>query len=356
MNHLIQEMEDGKLGKKVGITTGSKEIDEMILGIRKGSSVIVAAKEKVGKSKWTRYHFIVQPYLNFLKTGQNVNWVLFSLEEPRVKVEADIISALIYHFYGQVISRNLILGTELKDGKPVIITPEQEALVHKVYFEHIELLFGKFDREGTQLEPGMIEFYGTKVTPTQYEAILIDYAKKFGNLVYTEIPEKNSLGNTVIKKVISNFVPHTDTTPIVIVDDLRLLKKEGGNKETVDAALDVGVNLTQTLKWFFILGIIHLNRENTDYKRIEAVGKNKYYPDSSLIKDTGNAGERAHFVITIHDPQAPGFETPTYFNQKVLPGDRSIHLVASRDTEFPRHCSTNFNGATITFQNYKKIG
>ena len=119
----------------------------------------------------------------------------------------------------------------------------------------------------------------------------------------------------------------------------------------------IEVELTQILKWYFIIGVLHLNREFSDYKRIESIGKNKYYPDTSLIKDSGNPGERKHFVFALFNPSDPGFEIGVHFNFKV-PADgsyRSIHLIASRNTKYPQHARCSFLAEAITFQNYTYV-
>lgn len=359
MNNLIAEMEYGLQGKRIGLTTGSPMLDRMTLGIRHGTSWLIAAKEKVGKSKWTRFHLLVEPYLKGILGGaKEVRWIYFSLEEPRVKVEADVCSALIYKEYGISISRNKMLGTYLdEEGMPVFLDAGEQAIVRDTYKKHIIPLFGEHCPDsGEQLTPGLIEFYETDITPAKYEGILIDYAERHGEIVYKTVKEK--VGNSLVdRKIISNFIPSDDTLPVVIMDDYRLLDGVGSKKEIIDSAFQIEVSLTQKFKWFFFAGIMHLNRDNLNYKRIESIGKNRYYPDSSLVKDSGNGGERKHTVITLFNPMDPGFDCDTHFNYE-LPEDntyRSVHLVASRDTPYPQHLRTSFEAEHIHFVNYERI-
>lgn len=364
MNNLLAEMELGLTGKKVGLTTGSSVLDRMLLGIRKGASIVVAAKEKVGKSKWTRYHFIVQPYLKeVLKNNKRVKWILFTLEEPRVKVEADVTSALIKHFYNKTVTRATILGEDLdQDGKPKLITREQQDLVRLVYHEHIIPLFGEHDPDtGLQIKKGLITTHEVPMSPTEYKDVLIKYAERYGTPIYKEVTRKKGGKTLVESREILNFTPQDDTTCIVIVDDYRLMKADKGGsseeKAIVDAAIKTEVELTQRLKWFFFCGIIHLNRENTDYKRIETIGANRYFPDASLIFGTSSAAQRKHAVVTLYNPEETVLDSPLHFNY-TLPGDgtyRSCHLVTSRDVVFPQHARATFDGGTITFEEYEKI-
>ena len=299
MNNLLEEVRLGKEGKRIGGTTGSLILDACTLGIRKGVLGGVVAKEKVGKSKWVRYHYIVAPYIHGILKEKEYRWLLFSLEEPRVKVEADICSALIYHFYGEKISRNLMLGIAIDEyHNPIVVTDAQEQLIEKVYNDHIIPLFGTWTSEGQQITPGLIQFEGNKVTPSQYQAKLEQFAALNGDLKYANIPEITESGTTRMRKEIVNFVPHdADMIPIVIMDDYRLMRKESGTKDTIDRALEVEVDITQKMKWFFFMGILHLNRDLTNFERIASIGKNMYYPDTSLIKDTGNFGERKHLFL-----------------------------------------------------------
>ncbi len=356
MPDLLTQIEKGLSGENYGRTTGSISIDKMTLGISKGMNGLIVAKEKVGKSKWARYHYIVQPYLLGTLKGQKYRWVLFTLEEPRYMVEADVCSALIYELYGQTISRNLMLSRQRNaEGEVQFMTDEQYKLVVDTYEKHIVPLFGRYSKDNTQIQKGLIETYETEVTPKEYEEILIKFASLHGDLIYSKVHQKNALGEDLVTKKLTNFVPYDEEIiPIVIVDDYRSFKKVNGDKQTIDDIMAREVQLTQTLNWYFILGVLHLNREYTDFKRIEQIGRANYYPDTSLIKDSGNPGERKHWVMALFNPRDPAFDTPMHMGHKV-PKDgsrRSIHLIASRNTVYPQHAICSFNGETITFKSY----
>lgn len=338
--NLLSEIEEGQRGKRHGLTTGSPLIDKMILGIRKGTTVLVAAKEKVGKSKFVRYHWILQPYLKeVLAKGKQVEWLLFTLEEPRFKVEADIVCGLC-HAEGTFISRSKMLGEESdEEGNLLRLTSKELDLIKRMYETHIIPLFGEFDDE-RQISKGLVTTYEHSIDPTRYGNILLNYAVEKGAKI-----EKVDGHLNVIE------FNKPDIHPIVIVDDYRLFNSS--NKESLDATFQIEVDITQKFKWFSIVGIMHLNRVFTDYNRIQTMGPGKYYPDSSMIKDTGNGGERKHSVITLFNPSDPVFEIPVHFGTKVTPDYRSVHLVTSRDTQYPLHATCSFNG--FAFNNYKNV-
>ena len=359
--NLIHEMKKGLEGRAIGRSTGSKFLDTATLGIRAGASWLIAAAEKTGKSKWSRYHLVVQPYLQYLKSKHEfpTEWIIFSMEETRIRYEADVCAALIHEESGVIIPKARILGYDLtEDGDPILLSAEEQALVIECYNKHILPLFGEYDAEtGKQITPGLITFYEYKITPNDLEYTLKEYAKNKGTIRYIKERRETENGPINVTRV-NSFVPHNPNLQvIVIIDDYRLLKKQGNNKQTVDAAFEVVVDISQQFKWFFIAGIMHLNRENTDQKRIERIGKNRYYPTADLIKDTGNGGERMHAVLTLFNPKSPAFGMKRHFNH-TLPDDdsyRSVHLVTSRDTIFPVSARFNFNGATCRCVDYEKI-
>jgi hypothetical protein len=320
--NLLREIEDGQRGKKLGLTTGDLILDKMLLGIRKGTTTLIASKEKVGKSKFVRHHWILQPYLKeVLGNKKNVKWILLTLEEPRYKVEADIISGLCM-VEGMYIPRSKMLGEDIDaDGRLAKLNQSEFDLIKRMYETHIIPLFGEHDENGT-IQEGLVTTYEHSMTPARYNKILTDFAE-------------------------SNL----DTHPIVIVDDYRLFSNS--DKTSLDLTFQIEVDITQKYKLFSIVGIMHLNRSNVDFNRIQAIGPGRYYPDSSLIKDTGNGGERKHSVITLFNPSDPGFEIPVHFGTKVKPDYRSVHLVTSRDTQYPMHAQCSFNG--FSFTNYKSV-
>ena len=339
---LVYMMELGLEGKNIGVTTGEPLLDNFTLGIRKGTITAIAAMEKVGKSKFTRYHHIFHPYINYLKTGKKVNWRIYSLEETIKGVTADLSSTLIKHFSNGTIPKKRIMGTEMdKEGNQVKLTIEEQILVRRINIDHVQPLFGVYEKE-RQIKPGLIEFTSNPVTPKQFEMDCLSYLNKRGRVVFEQ--------GAPIK-----YEPNEDILNIFIVDDVRLMKKIGDEKQTVDAVIEVMVNQCQNLNEIAFIPIIHLNRTAVDWQRLKEIGKQHFYPSADLIKSTANVSERAHQVITLHNPNAPGFETPLFFGKHTKPNQRSIHLVTSRDTEFPNHLLCNFDGATNHFTNYQVI-
>ena len=357
--NLLTEIKKGQEGLRIGATTGSPVLDKMTLGIRPGTSIAIAAKEKVGKSKFVRWHYIVQPYLKeVLAKNTEIRWILFTLEEPRFKVEADITCALIYEIYGKEITRSKLLGEDIDDeGAPIKLTFDELSLIERVYKEHILVLFGEYDEDGHQLRPGLIETHESDITPSKFESILLEFAKFYGELETKKVV-RNVRNKLVESEEIVSFKKNFDVLPIVIVDDYRLFTEEPGYKETksiIDETIRVQVMMTQRIKFFAFIGIIHLGRESTDYERIKAVGTMYYFPEARHVMDSSVPAQRAHTVITLLNPSDTGFPIKVHFNEKVKPNMRGIHLVASRDTPFPQHAHCDFDGGVCSWSDYRLL-
>lgn len=357
--NLLTEIQRGQEGLRIGATTGSVVLDRMTLGIRAGTSIAIAAKEKVGKSKFVRWHYIVQPYLKeVLLKDNDIRWILITLEEPRFKVEADVACALMSELYNVEISRSLMLGETIdEDGNPIKLKYNEIELIKEVYTKHIIPLFGEYDEDGNQLSPGLIETYESDITPSKFESILMDFANMYGELETRKV-SRNVRGKIIQSEEIISFHQNSKVLPIVIIDDYRLFTEEPGFTETkkiIDETVRIQVTMTQRIKFFAFVGIIHLGRESTDYERIKAVGTMYYFPEARSIMDSSVPAQRAHTVITLLNPSDTGFPIKVHFNKKVKPNTRGIHLVASRDTPFPQHAHASFNGGVCKLTEYELL-
>lgn len=374
-----KKLEQGKKGANFGLPMGIPKLDRAVGGVQRSSIFGIAAGPKGGKTTLVDFCFLINPFLYYLeqlKAGKTINieWIYFSFEISRVKKEFKLATFFMNHDYGIThfihkgkkfeISPNYLEGKiKDEDDEPIIIQPEHEAILLKIYEERIIPLFGEFDNEGEQIKKGLITFIEAKENPTGLRNTIGEYSANQGTWKKEKYTHKftdakgRSLTEEREKRI--GYTPNDpDKYTIIITDHLRKIPKERGFtlKETVDKYIEYQVEFRNWCGFTFV-DIIHLNRSMSDTDRIKYM-KEFLYPTGDDIKETGNLSEEADYIITMLDPLDEKFNIDKHFGLEIrdsegfelFPGYRSIHLVESRDTECPVHFRTIMKGNINTFE------
>lgn len=340
-----------------GLTTGKRVIDKAINLIQPGQSIAVAASNKVGKSKWTREHFILGPYIKEVVERKekglepkNIRGFYYSLESSLEEVIADVSAYLIYHFYGEKIEKEIILGRKVDDnGDRIELTEEQMDLVTLCTRDHIIPLFGQYIN-GKKVKEGIWHIITSPDNPTGVWKELMAYADTIGTIQKEKYKTKTEQGTVITKERITGFKYNEPTFVIVIIDDVRLLSGERGfsRKEIIDKWCEYTIDLCEKFK-FTIVNIVHTNRKEGDLEALKYYG-DKYFPTENDTKDSGNIGERMKIMFTLFNPVL--YNIKMHFDRKVASYGgryRSVHLVLSRDTQAPQTFQSEFFGDISSF-------
>lgn len=327
-----------------------------------------------GKSTFTDYAFVIQPFLQAMEKGIPIEWIYFSFELDRVSKEFDFATYFLYNDYGiekiQLdegitytyggetstvidLSPDYLRGRLQDDNGNIIkVKKEIEDVLKVVYQNRIIPLFGEFSSNGIQLKKGLILFVEEKDNPTGLKKFLMEHAQSSGRFVKSS----SKFNNRITGYEASN----PDKYTIIITDHLRKLIPERGwgMKQTVDKYIEYSVELRNWCGYTFA-HIIHTNRNMSDIERIK-YNKNELYPTSEDIKDTGNLSEDADYVFTMFNPNDDKFKITTHFDLPLkdrkgnpfYPNMRTIHLVESRHCIFPQHFRTEMRG---NIKSFKKI-
>lgn len=366
--NFIEEYKKGQSGKNKGLFMGKglANISNFINGIQKKRMYGVGAGPKVGKSTFVDYGFVIEPYLYALENNLDVEWIYYSFEIDRVSKEFDFAAFFLYHDYGILnvqldegitvkgesvieLSSNYLRGRLLDDNGKVIVVKENifEAL-QKVYIDRIVPLFGEWSDKGTLITPGKIEFIEEKDNPTGIYKDLKKHAAKNGHFI------TNNVGRVIGYNRTSNADRHT----IVIIDHMRKLRLERGFllKQTVDKMSEYMVELRNWCDYTFV-PIIHTNRNLADTGKLSFAG-DELFPTSDDVKDTGNLAEDCDFFFTMFNPNDDKYKLKKHFkvvlrdskNNLFYPDLRTVHLVESRHTFFPKHFKTRMLGNVKAFE------
>lgn len=378
MSNFIQEYLKGQRGGNKGLPMGPglEHVSKAINGVQKGMMIGVAASPKVGKSTFTDYAFVIQPYLDSLISRAKVKWTYFSFEMDRITKEFDFAAFFLYHDHGIrlvilpegvtingehsiEISSSYLRGRVQDDnGETIKVNDEVFKLLQQVYEQRIVPLFGRYDEKGIKTQDGAIDFIEQKENPTGLRIKLLEKAEKDGTFLYQEFVDKEGHSG---KKIIG-YTPNDPTLlHIVVTDTIRKIPKERGftMKETIDKYLEYTTEIRNQCQYTFI-HIIHLNRSMADVQRMKMLG-DMLYPTPEDIKDTGNLSEECDHLFTLFDPNDDKYNLDTHFGVTIkdahknilYPNMRTIHLVESRHVAFPQHFRVEMEGNIKNFNQLK---
>lgn len=366
--NFVTTFKEGKSGNAIGLTTGIPMLDVALNGIHRKYTYAIAAAPKVGKTTLADFCFLLSPYLQAEKEGtlDKIKWTYFSFEIDRISKEFKFAAFFMYHDYDVAtfqykgktypMSQDYLMGRLLhRDGdliEPILVTPEHEEMLKKIYEKRIVPLFGRYNDKGIRVNEGLIDYIEVADTPTNIRKVVIDYANKHGTFNYENYQVLDNNGNKISKKRMVSYVPGDPLAyHFFIIDHIRKFKREKGlsMKENIDKWLEYQTELRNVCKFTFI-DIIHLNRGLSNIDRLKYMS-NVIYPTADDIKDSGNVSEETTALLTMFNPGDEKYNIETHFgtNVKAHPHYRSIHLADSRYTECPQHIQTNMYGGINTF-------
>lgn len=359
------EFKKGQQGGNKGLPLGSglENISHAINGTQKGRIISVAAAPKTGKSTFTDYAFLIQPYLYSLENDVEIEWIYNSYEIDRVSKEFDIATYFLFHDFNisfieldngvtkkgvSVIplSSDYLRGRILDDkGNLIKVNDFVKECLKKVYANRIIPIFGEYNDQGLQTKEGVVDFISERDNPTGVYKYLLEHAKKNGSFV------------TQGKRLVSYTLNNPDKYTIIITDHLRKLIPERGYnlKQTVDKFVEYTVILRNLCQYTFI-HIIHTNRNLADSER-KKYAKDMLYPQSEDIKETGNLSEDSDYVFTMFNPNDDRYNLNKHFGKEIkdrdgnllYPNMRTVHLVESRHCEYPQHFRVDMRGNLKSF-------
>jgi hypothetical protein len=377
MNFIIT-FKKGQEGHSKGLSMGEGliEIDRAINGVQRGMIYGMAAAPKAGKSTMADYGFIIEPYLDSIKTGVDFRVIYNSYEIDRVNKEFDFASHFLDrdHDISNVdlpdgvfkdkcsnipMSSGYLMGRMQDDeGELIKVSDEIKEKLKIVYLERIIPLFGEYNDNGEQTKKGIIHFLSNRDNPTGIRNEIIEYAEKIGTFSYHHFKNKEGIP---LKRTVGYKPNNPQIFVMVVTDHLRKVMLERGFnlKQTVDKTIEYSVELRNWCNFSF-LHIIHLNRSMTDITRLKYAA-DLLYPNSDDIKDSGNLAEEADFMFTMFNPNDERYGLTKHFGEKIkdshgneiYPNMRTLHLVENRHGDYPKHFRLDMFGNVKRFEKLK---
>ncbi len=358
MSNFIEEYKRGRRGVNVGLPLGPglEELTGAINGLQGGMIYTVASAPKVGKSTLVDYGFLVQAWLAATARGVPIRFVYYSFEIDRVSKEFDLVAMFLRLDHGLTrvempwggsvpVSGGYLRGrVSAPGGGPLPIPDRVFELVKGVYARRVVPLFGEYAADGSRLREGACDVVERKGTVEDIGLGLQERLARFGTfrrgaagLGYDRVDERQMV--------------------VIIIDHLRrVLPARGATmKQTIDGLLEREVELRNACGATFV-NVIHMNRDLAAPGNLRLYS-DRIFPTPENIKDSGNASEDSDYVLTMFNPNDDRYNLGKFFGHRIrgkrrerlYPELRSIHLVESRHTDYPRHILVNMDGAQKTF-------
>jgi replicative DNA helicase len=265
VKRLLENIESGKKGRNIGISTGMTTLDSVIFGIQRKYLYTIGADTAGGKTSFAIDTFVY----NLIKNGGDKNLAIlyYSFEMSGDILYAKLLARRIYDEYGEVITYEDILSLT----KP--ISNEQAALVEMA----TPWLLSLEDK---------VTIYDKALSPNGIYATCKQWLKRFGTFV--DIAEHKE--------------EYVEDDPsqyrVVVIDHVGLITGPGSKKEKIDLTTDYLISFRNKCG---ITGIFvqQLNRNAKSMDR-----KTNGYELIQLddFKDTSGTTDASEVVIALYFP------------------------------------------------------
>ena len=207
VNRLFENIEEGRRGRNIGISTGLPVIDSLIYGIQRKYLYTIGADTSGGKTSFAIDVFVY----NLLKNAGNtpVSILYYSFEMSSDILFAKILSLYIFDTFGQIISYQEILSlTEaISDEKFFYIEKAKDWLLNVQ--EHVTI-------------------YDKALSPGGIYATCKEWLKNFGTFVQIDEHKEHYEDN------------EENAYKVVLIDHVSLISGPGTKKEKIDFLKKIG--------------------------------------------------------------------------------------------------------------------
>ena len=265
VKRLLENIESGKEGKNIGISTGMPIIDSVVYGIQKKYLYTVGADTSGGKTSFAIDIFVY----NLIKNAgtKPIAILYYSFEMSSDILFAKLLSRYIFDAFGEVVTYEDILSLT----KP--ISDEHLSLVEKATPWLLEL-------------ESKVTIYDKALSPNGIYATCKQWLKSFG--IFVEIAEHK-------EEYLEN---DPEQYKVVVIDHVGLISGPGSKKEKIDLTVDYLISFRNKCG---ITGIMvqQLNRNSKSMDR-----KTNGYELIQLddFKDTSGTTDASEVVIALYYP------------------------------------------------------
>lgn len=249
-NDFIHQIQRGRLGQNIGISTGIKGLDRYTYGIHPGRYYLIGADSGVGKTTMSDFIFVLSAIEQAKRLKKKIKIFYCSFEIGKTDKIARWCSYYIFNKYKIRLPSDYFLGRI--EGK--LLTPEHFPLVQEAY-AWIDNLMGP---------DGVIKFMDIMMHPTMiFEGIIDGYYAEHGTVKRDNVTGKEKASGK--HGYVRGFTPNIgeeETEVILMIDHMALANVEQGldTKGIMDRLSKYGV----VLKNLFRTTIVMIQQFSTD--------------------------------------------------------------------------------------------
>lgn len=316
--NLYNSIKKGKQGFNQGLSTGMPKLDSLIYGVQRRWINVVAGDSGSGKSSFTLYTQVYQPFKQYMENPTiDIHFLLFSFEMSSEVLLAKLLSMYIYDKYNKIISYQQILSLDS------VISDEDLGLVISC-----EPWLKKFE--------SLSEIVDKPVTAKGLYGYCKGWSQKFGE--YKE-------GEKVGEYINTEYIPNNENQYlIVVVDHIKLLTTNTGHtsKQEIDEACDYLIYFRNKCN-FTITIVQQLNR---NFKSDERRAQGMQLLQLNDLSDSSGTSNAAEAVIGIFYPYREKMGVCEGYNIRQLKHKfRLIQLLKHRFGQADKSIGCNFMGS-----------
>lgn len=265
VNRLFENIEEGKKGRNIGISTGLPMIDSLIYGIQRKYLYTIGADTSGGKTSFAIDVFVY----NLLKNAGDtpVSILYYSFEMSSDILFAKILSLYIFDTYGQIISYQEILSlTEtISDEKFFYIEQSKDWLLD--IQKHVTI-------------------YDKALPPGGIYATCKEWLKRFGTFVQIDEHREDYIDN------------NPNRYKVAILDHVGLISGQGSKKERIDLTVDYFIHFRNKCS----LSGVFVQQLNRNAKGMDRKTNGYELIQLDDFKDTSGTTDGSDVVIALYYP------------------------------------------------------
>jgi replicative DNA helicase len=261
----IDNVNNGKKGKNVGISTGLNKLDNLIYGIQKKYLYLIGSDSGAGKSS-----FVIDIFLyNLFKNNKNnkIEILLYSFEMDVNVIFAKLSSLYIYDTYHVVINYGDILS---------LSSP-----INDLYYSYV-----LSSVEWIKTIVNHITIYDKPLSPTAIYGTCKEWLSKFGEFIRLGEHKEDYIEKD------------SDIYKIVIIDHLGLISGPESKKQKMDTVSDYFIYFRNKCK---ITGVF-IQQLNRNSKSVERKTNGYELLDNADLSDSSVPAQASETILLLYYP------------------------------------------------------
>lgn len=333
---LRQAIDDGQEGKNVGLSMGSKKLNQLVGGLQYGRYDLIGGNTGSSKTAFTDFFYVVKPWMilnDLRKRGESersMKVFYWSLEIRKVRKLAKWLALKIFLDYRILIDIKTILGMFTEEGN------SQKNRIPDELYQILMKELALFD----EMEDD-IHIIEDKVSPNGIYAHLKSYSEAHGQVESVPVMDR---GRFLYNK--DRYIPNNPKELVLsIVDHVGLMKanKDEGNKK---GTIDIMSSYFVTLRNFHNYSFVAVSQFNRDLADVNRQRFKELTPQLEDFKDSGNSQEDCEVAIALFNPVTYNMESYNNYNiRRMLDKFKSVNVLKNRDGIGNTKVGYNFIGA-----------